>query len=101
MREIDYTNYNKLLREFKNRFPQMDYFTMDEILKLMDMAFTLGFDEGKKDNVRHGMKKVVRSDGKEYESIRFAAKMNKVSHSNISRAIENKYKCAGYFWKIA
>lgn len=46
-------------------------------------------------------KKVLRSDGKKYASIKEAALKNKINRSTIYRAIRFKLKRAGYYLEYA
>lgn len=87
---------DKIIREFKEKFhSRIDYFTLDEMMQYIDMAYCVGYDEAKINHVQ-----VIRSDGKKYYSIRQAAKDVDVNERNIRRAILNGWKCRDYNWKI-
>lgn len=90
---------NELIRDFKEKYPKMDYFTMDSLIWYIDAAYCIGHDEAMQVQARNE-KEVIRSDGKEYRSITRAANDNKVSETAIRKAILNGHKSAGYHWKI-
>ena len=96
-REINTKKLNRLIRDFKEKYPNIDYFTLDEMVQYMDMAFCLGYDAG----TERTSKKVIRSDGKEYPSVKEAASINGVVHQCIRDAIRFNRKSAGYGWKYA
>jgi hypothetical protein len=89
--------YESLKAEFLREFPKSDYFTQKKVFEYMDMAYTMGLNENKNRN----LKKVIRSDGEEYKSIRLAGRINGVTEAAIRSSIKNNHKSAGYFWKYA
>jgi hypothetical protein len=94
-REINTSKLNRLIRDFKEKYPTMDYFTLDEIVQLMDMAFCLGYDAGTDRNNR----RVKRSDGHIYNSVVEAGNVNGVCHQSIRDAIKYNRRSAGYTWE--
>ena len=115
MKETKYQKDNipsKLTDELLNRigYNPDDYFSLvnkfnPDVLKwYMNLVFAVGFDIGTKQNVRHGMKKVVAFNGieeKRFDSIRDAGRFFHVNHANIVRAIRLEQRSRGYFWKYA
>lgn len=96
---IDTRILDKLIIDFKKRFPEVDYFTQSIIINLINQGFCLGYD-AHANRFKGRSKKVRRSDGKKYESIHNAALENLINEDNLRKAIKKKYKCAGYYWKI-
>lgn len=95
---VDTSILDKLIIDFKNRFPEIDYFTQTIIINLINQSFCLGYDSHN-NRFKGRSKKVIRGDGKKYESIHKAAKENLINEDNLRKAIKNKHKCAGYYWK--
>jgi len=90
------TKLNELFKEFRKKYPKMDYFTQEEIFQYMRMAFHVGYDIKL---FKNGLKGVIRSDGVEYESLTEAQNKSKTGRSNIIRSIKTGWKAGGYNWK--
>lgn len=95
---MDDSKLNDLFKEFRSKYPKMDYFTQEEIFQLGRMCFHLGNDS-EKDSHKMNSKKVLRSDGMEYMSMTEAAKVNKIARQNIGSAIKEGWKSGGFYWK--
>ena len=87
-----------------------DYFAVaakitPDILKwYIDLAITVGIEHGIKQNVRHGMKKVVAFNGVSelpFDSIRDGARFFHTNHANIVRSINQEQRCKKYYWRYA
>lgn len=68
-----------------------------------NLSWGTRFKNNVEDKRRDGIlqnRRVRRSDGKEFESLRLAARQNNCSHSNIGRVCRGEYKTvAGYGWE--
>lgn len=74
-----------------------DYLAIKPYLEFLDAAYYLGHKEGKA-HIRK-RKPVIRSDGKEYDSLMEAGEKNLVNKSTVGKAIKFNHKAAGYYWK--
>lgn len=69
----------------------------------MQLAFAVGFNEGKKYNFAPLMKPCYAENEQgiiEFDSVRDAARIMKCNHKNIVRAIKTGGKAVGYSWKF-
>ena len=89
---------DRLILDFKKKFPKIDYFTEKEIIQYMRMSYCVGYEVRRCEFAKKG-KPVVRSDGKEYDTMALAARKNDVSETSIRRALRNGTLLAGYYWR--
>ena len=89
--------FNKLISDFV-KCHENNYLDIQPYIAFLNAAYCLGVEDGKRNNSH--AKIVRRSDGKTYESITEAAEKNQTHKRNISKAIINKHKSAGYYWSF-
>lgn len=78
-----------------NRVSNLEWCTRSEN---MLHAYKTGLKNGR-DTTKHLRKAVCCIEtGKEYESVRFAARQLGVAHQNICSAIKHRTKCGGFHW---
>lgn len=103
------TKQDKILSELMNRLGMSDKdyllvcsrITPDLLKTYLDYAYAVGYEDGSKLNVLHGMKPIRGYNGSDqiqFESIREAARKLHMAHSSIVRAIKTGKKCHGYRW---
>ena len=103
------TKQDKILSELMNRLGMSDKdyllvcsrITPDLLKTYLDYAYAVGYEDGSKVNVLHGMKPIrgyKDSEEIQFKSIREAARRLHITHSNIVRAIKSGKRCGGYRW---
>lgn len=91
---------DRLIGDFKKKYPKLDYFSLKEIVQYMNMAYCIGVDDATKVFTKNNCIPVVRSDGEEYPSIQNAANKNNINERSIRRALEKGTISAGHYWRI-
>ena len=98
--KVGHKNLDALIADFIGIYPDLDYFTQENILQYIEMAYTIGFDDRKLIDYGGRSYPVKRSDGKVFNSIADAARFHGVNEITIRRKIKKGKKLDGFMFKV-